>query len=104
SGKHSHSGSSVSRNAATDLAQLVPRLVLHPVSTQCYRHVYHPQQGSLFGRFDIVWNGTELVSYKFAMLNNLDEGKRLQEWIAKAAVVPITYGQTRQSARQAMPA
>lgn len=104
SDKQSHSSSSISRNAATYLAQLVQRLELHPVSTQFYRHVYHPQQGSLFGRFDIVWSGTELVSYKFAMLNNLDEGKRLQEWIVKAAVVPITYGQTRDLARQEMPA
>lgn len=93
---------SISRNAATYLPQLVQRLGLHPVSTQFYRHVFHPQQGSLFGRFDIVWNEAELVSYKFVMLNNLDEGKRLQEWIAKATAVPITYGQTRDLARPAV--
>lgn len=85
----------IARNAATYVPQLVQRLGLHPVSTSFFRHVYHPQQGSMFGRFDIVWSGSDLVSYKFAMLNNLDEGKKVQEWIAKASVVPITYGQTR---------
>lgn len=85
----------ISRNAACYLAQLTFRLGLHPVSTSFYRHVFHPVQGSLFGHFDIVWNGGELASYKFAMLSNLDEGKRLQEWISKATNVPITYGQTR---------
>ena len=97
--RQGNSSSSISRNAATYLAQLARRLGLHPTSTQFYRHVYHPQQGSLFGRFDIVWNDIALVNYKFVMLNNLDEGKRLHDWIAKATVVPITYGQTRNLAR-----
>lgn len=101
--RQGNSSSSISRNAATYLAQLARRLGLHPTSTQFYRHVYHPQQGSLFGRFDIVWNGMALVNYKFVMLNNLDEGKRLQDWIAKATVVPITYGQTRNLARPTEP-
>lgn len=85
----------ISRNAACYLAQLIQRLGVHPASTRFYRHVNHPQQGSLFGRFDIVWDGDELASYKFVMLSNLDEGKNLKEWIAKATNVPITYGQTR---------
>lgn len=97
--KQNSTSSSVSRNAATYLAQLVQRLDLHPVSTHFYRHVYNPQQGSLFGRFDIVWDGTQLVSYKFVMLNNLDEGKQLREWLDKATLVPITYGQTRNLTR-----
>jgi hypothetical protein len=101
--RQGNSSSSISRNAATYLAQLARRLGLHPTSTQFYRHVYHPQQGSLFGRFDIVWNDIALVNYKFVMLNNLDEGKRLQDWIAKATVVPITYGQTRNLARPTEP-
>ncbi|HTF85937.1 MAG TPA: hypothetical protein VL987_15245 [Cellvibrio sp.] len=101
--RQGNSSSSISRNAATYLAQLARRLGLHPTSTQFYRHVYHPQQGSLFGRFDIVWNDMALVNYKFVMLNNLDEGKRLQDWIAKATVVPITYGQTRNLARPTEP-
>ena len=103
SDRQNNTSSSISRNAATYLAQLSQRLSLHPVSTQFYRHVYNPQQGSLFGRFDIVWSDVELVSYKFVMLNNLDEGKRLQDWIAKATVVPITYGQTRNLAKSAEP-
>ena len=103
SDRQNNTSSSISRNAATYLAQLAQRLSLHPVSTQFYRHVYNPQQGSLFGRFDIVWSDVELVSYKFVMLNNLDEGKRLQDWIVKATVVPITYGQTRNLAKAAEP-
>ena len=103
SDRQNNTSSSISRNAATYLAQLAQRLSLHPVSTQFYRHVYNPQQGSLFGRFDIVWSDVELVSYKFVMLNNLDEGKRLQDWIVKATVVPITYGQTRNLAKPAEP-
>jgi hypothetical protein len=103
SDRQNNTSSSISRNAATYLAQLAQRLSLHPVSTQFYRHVYHPQQGSMFGRFDIVWSEVELVSYKFVMLNNLDEGKRLQDWIVKATVVPITYGQTRNLAKAAEP-
>ena len=103
SDRQNNTSSSISRNAATYLAQLAQRLSLHPVSTQFYRHVYHPQQGSMFGRFDIVWSDADLVSYKFVMLNNLDEGKRLQDWIAKATVVPITYGQTRNLARPTEP-
>lgn len=95
SDKQTSTAGSISRNAAAYLVQLVRRLGLHPVSTHFYRHVYNPQQGSLFGRFDIVWQDAELVSYKFVMLNNLDEGKQLREWIVKATVVPITYGQTR---------
>lgn len=99
SDRQNNTSSSISRNAATYLGQLAQRLSLHPVSTQFYRHVYHPQQGSMFGRFDIVWSDADLVSYKFVMLNNLDEGKRLQDWIVKATVVPITYGQTRNLAK-----
>ena len=99
SDRQNNTSSSISRNAATYLAQLAQRLSLHPVSTQFYRLVYHPQQGSMFGRFDIVWSDADLVSYKFVMLNNLDEGKRLQDWIVKATVVPITYGQTRNLAK-----
>lgn len=87
----------IARNAATYIEQLVERLHLHPEATQFFRHVYLPQQGSLFGRFDIVWRARELASYKFAMLNNLDEGKRLQEWLLTAAPVAITYAQTRNS-------
>lgn len=88
-------GGLISRNAACYLVQLTSRLGLHPTSTSFYRHVYHPLQGSMFGRFDIVWSGSELANYKFAMLSNLDEGKRLREWISNATNVPITYGQTR---------
>lgn len=95
SDKTDHPSGLISRNAACYLLQLAQRLGLHSTSTHFYRHVYHPVQGSLFGKFDIVWKGTDLVSYKFRMLNNLDEGKRMQEWIAKASEAPITYGQTR---------
>ena len=93
--KTSNSSGLIARNGATYIAQLVQRLGLHPASTRFYRHVFTPLQGSLFGRFEVVWADAELVSYKFVMLNNLDDGKQLQEWIAKAVVVPITYGQTR---------
>jgi hypothetical protein len=85
----------IARNAATYIVQLVERLQLHPGATQFFRHVYFPQQGSLFGRFDVVWQEQQLISYSFVMLNNLDDGKRLQEWLVTAALVPITYAQAR---------
>lgn len=95
SDKTANPGGLISRNAANFLTQLIQRLGLHFESTRFYRHVFHPQQGSMFGRFDILWSDAELTSYKFVMLNNLDEGQEVKEWIAKASVVPITYGQTR---------
>lgn len=93
--RSSESSSQIARNAANYIGQLVERLQLHPATTQFYRHVYLPQQGSLFGRFDVVWQERQLISYSFAMLNNLDDGKYLQQWLAIASQVPITYAQTR---------
>lgn len=93
--RSSESSSQIARNAASYIVQLVERLQLHPATTQFYRHVYLPQQGSLFGRFDVVWQDRQLISYSFAMLNNLDDGKHLQQWLAIASQVPITYAQTR---------
>ena len=83
SDRQNNTSSSISRNAATYLAQLAQRLSLHPVSTQFYRHVYHPQQGSMFGRFDIVWSDADLVSYKFVMLNNLDEASACKTGLSR---------------------
>ncbi len=85
----------LARNAATYIPQLLDRLQLQPQTTRFYRHVYLPQQGSLFGRFDIVWRDRDLLSYHFSMLNNLDEGSRLWEWINGASSVAISYAQTR---------
>lgn len=85
----------LARNAAVYIPQLLDRLQLDPAHARFFRHVYLPTQGSLFGRYEVVWQERQLISYSFAMLNNLDEGKRLKAWIEAASTLPISYAQTR---------
>jgi hypothetical protein len=85
----------LARNAAVYIPQLLDRFQLDPADTVFFRHVYLPAQGSLFGRYQVVWRERTLASYNFSMLNNLGEGRRLKAWIEAASQVPISYAQTR---------
>ena len=85
----------VGRLSAVFIPQIVRRLQLDPDKTRFYRYVYQPAIGAQFGLFQLQWHEGQLVSYTFRMLNNLDEGARVMDWIGHAQPVIISYAAAR---------
>ncbi|BFM17251.1 hypothetical protein R50073_34340 [Maricurvus nonylphenolicus] len=79
----------IARNSAVIINQLVKRLRLNYEKTQFVRHVHTAQSGSLFGRFNIQWDGLAVGSYTFNMLNNLDEADSIREVLFMGDAMPI---------------
>lgn len=90
--------SSVARNAALFILQLLEQLNLESESTEFFRHIYTPTTGSLFGRFGVVWQGSKLQSYTFTILNRMDEERFVHSLVANAKSVCLKYSPMRQVA------
>ena len=87
--------SSVARNCAIYIAQLVERFDFPIEETQFYRHIYIPDNGSLFGRFNLTWEQGKLTAYTFSMLNVIDEGQNIHELIERSDPVEFSYAQMK---------
>lgn len=94
----------VARSSAVFIPQLLVRLGLETGDTRFYRYVYTPAMGAQFGAFELTWEGERLASYKMRILNNLDEGQVLADWIAGATPVIISYAAARDLLSPAMTA
>lgn len=62
----------IARNTAVILEQLVSLFDLDVLNTTFMRHIVSPA-GSTFGRFKLNWRASEVSSYTFKILHNLDE-------------------------------
>ncbi|GEM_PF-4800109 len=62
----------VARNTAAILGQLLGFFDLDIRTTTFVRHIV-AEQGSAFGRFEVIWSANEVSSYTFKILHNLDE-------------------------------
>ena len=87
--------SSVARNCAIYITQLVERFDFSIEHTQFYRHIYIPDNGSLFGHFNLTWENEKLIDYTFSMLNVVDEGKKMHELIGRSESVVFSYSQMK---------
>lgn len=86
---HQAGASRLAQDAMHYLERLSQRLNLDQETTIFYRHIYHEQMGSTFGRFEVDWDNASGPSYKFQMLNNLEELQRISRIIKSSTRVSV---------------
>lgn len=86
----------LARNAATLITQLLARLDLPLASTQFYRHIYLPHQGSVFGAFQLGWKADRTIGhYTFAMMTPQLEDLNIRRFLTEGRHVPVSYAKLR---------
>ena len=86
---------SIARNGGVFIPQLSQRFGLQQSDSFFYRHVYLAQSGSLFGRFDLNWQESELSDYTFTMISNPVETFELKSLFTQATPITFSYAQLK---------
>ncbi len=79
----------LARNSTVLIGQLVKKLRLNPQNTRFVRHIHTTAGGSLFGSLTVEWDGLAVSSYKFSMMNHLDEADSIREVLFMGDTLPI---------------
>ena len=87
--------SSIARNGGVFISQLNQRFGLEQNDSFFYRHVFLASSGSLFGRFDLNWQETELSDYTFTMISNPVETFELKSLFTQATPITFSYAQLK---------
>lgn len=95
SDKGSSPESSIARNTAAFIAQLVERFQLDTTTVSFFRHIYTPESGSVFGHFSIDWQAGKPVSYTFKVLSNYEQVQKIQTILLEGTAVALSYSQLK---------
>lgn len=90
---HQLGASHLAKDALYFIQQLVDRFQLDTDNTEFYRHIYQEQMGSVFGRFQVDWNGGSDPSYRFQMLTNVDDMVGITRILADGETVELDQQQ-----------
>ena len=95
---HQLGASKLAKDALFFIQQLIDRFQLDATKTEFYRHIYQEQMGSVFGRFNVDWNGGNDPSYRFQMLTNVDDMVGITRILADGELLDLSQENLRRVA------